>query len=205
MSLPFLKIFVGPMFSGKTTALINTYKQLSGDKYIHDMRDGSGNKICINTKICVINHGFDDRYEKNHMCNHDGLKIPCETVTNLKQYIETKKYHPDTEIFLINEAQFFDNLFECVVDLVENKNKQVYLCGLDGDFKRQKMGELLQLIPIADEVVKLSATCNMCKTNKAIFTHRMCNNDKQVVIGGSDIYQPLCRMCYLKNNRSIEL
>ena len=40
MSLPFLKIFVGPMFSGKTTALINTYKQLSGDEFIHDMRDG---------------------------------------------------------------------------------------------------------------------------------------------------------------------
>ena len=65
-------------------------------------------------------------------------------------------------MFLINEGQFFENLYETVLNLVEKHNKQVYVCGLDGDFKRNKMGEILDLIPISDKVVKLKSRCSIC-------------------------------------------
>jgi len=77
-----------------------------------------------------------------------------------------------------------------------NKNKLIYICGLDGDFKRNKFGNLLDLIPICDKVYKLRSLCANCKNGtRAIFTKRLIDNDSQKVIG-SDIYVPVCRKCY---------
>ena len=77
-------------------------------------------------------------------------------------------------------------------------NKQVFICGLDGDFKRQKFGNLFDLIPYCDELIKLKSVCKICK-NQAIFSHRTSKESEQLVIG-SDNYLPLCRKCYMKEN-----
>jgi thymidine kinase len=78
-------------------------------------------------------------------------------------------------------------------------NKKVYICGLDGDFKQQKFGELLDLIPHCDKVEKLTALCSICKNGKkALFSHRISDETSQVVIGSIN-YVPLCRSCYQAN------
>jgi thymidine kinase len=82
--------------------------------------------------------------------------------------------------------------------MVEDMNKNVYVCGLDGDFKRKRFGDLLDLIPICDSVTKLHSRCDMCHNNAA-FSHRLTNETLQVVIGSSN-YVPLCRTCYKKTN-----
>ena len=51
----------------------------------------------------------------------------------------------------------FEDLIEVVDILVNVYKKEVYVCGLDGDFKRQKFGKILDLIPNCDEVVELKA------------------------------------------------
>jgi thymidine kinase len=80
--------------------------------------------------------------------------------------------------------------------MVENHHKSVYICGLDGDFKRQKFGQILDLIPYCNRVEKLNSLCAICKNGKpGIFSHRITQEKDQVVIG-SDNYQPLCRTCY---------
>ena len=96
----------------------------------------------------------------------------------------------------INEGQFFEDIVEWTTTAVEKYNKSVYICGLDGDFNREKFGTWLNLIPLCDKVTKLNSYCSLCKKKPAIFSHRITNEKEQKVIG-SDNYIPLCRACYL--------
>jgi len=172
----YLEIVVGPMFSGKTTHLINVYNQLY--------------ETC---NIKVINYSGDTRYHSTMLSTHDKVMIPC-VFTNLISDVCDESHLANIDIILINEGQFFPDLYETVYKLVETYKKRVYVCGLDGDFKRRKFGALLDLIPICDKVVKLASRCDACGQN-AIFSHRTTADNAQVLIG-SDIYVPLCRSCY---------
>jgi thymidine kinase len=101
------------------------------------------------------------------------------------------------DVIIINEGQFFDDIYETTIKLVEKYKKCVYVCGLDSDFKRNKFGRLLDLIPFCDNIFKLQSLCMNCKDGtKALFSKRITNNESQIVIG-SDNYIPVCRKCYL--------
>ena len=96
---------------------------------------------------------------------------------------------------LVNEAQFFSDLEEFVKKLL-NKNKKIYICGLDGDFKCKKFGTILDLIPLCDKVTKLSSLCSICKDGTpGIFSKRLSLEEEQTVVGSSN-YIPVCRKCY---------
>jgi thymidine kinase len=172
----YLKVILGSMFSGKTTELIKIY-----NKY----------KSC-EIPCCIINHISDDRYDKEKMSNHNGVMLES---FNYKNLIECLSLVGNYDIFLINEGQFFDDLYDIVNLLVNMHKKKVYVCGLDGDYKRRKFGSILDIVPLCDDVVKLKAICKKCKRNQGIFTHRMSKETKQTLIG-SDNYMALCRSCY---------
>ena len=88
-------------------------------------------------------------------------------------------------------------MYDVVNLLVNHHNKIVYVGGLDGDFNMKKFGQILDLIPYSDNIVKLTSLCMNCKDGtKALFSKRITNNESQIVIG-SDNYIPLCRKCYL--------
>ena len=90
------------------------------------------------------------------------------------------------------------------VSLLLEKGKHVVVCGLDGDYKRQKFGTILDLVPMCDRVKKLTAVCALCRGGnaRAVFTlrHHYGGNsehkDEQIVIGGEETYKPVCRRCY---------
>ena len=57
----YLEIILGSMYSGKTSRLVEIYKQC---------------QFC-NISVIVINHTIDNRYDDNFMSTHDQIKIPC--------------------------------------------------------------------------------------------------------------------------------
>ena len=57
------------------------------------------------------------------------------------------------------------------------------------------MGGILELIPLAEKIIKLSAICKICGMN-ANFTFRTCSSKETECIGGTESYMPLCRECY---------
>lgn len=192
MTSAYLEIIIGPMFSGKTSKLLSIYKK---EKY-------------CNKEVLVINYTHDKRYSDTKLSTHDKIMIPCTQATNLNSLfnIVTKE---DTcnllkhSVILINEGQFFEDLYDWVSFVLENYNIHIYVCGLDGDYKRKKFGDILNLIPLCDNVTKLSALCSICKNgNLGIFSHRVTDEKKQLVIG-NDNYMPLCRNCYKIYNKSI--
>jgi thymidine kinase len=132
--------------------------------------------------------------------------IPCIFAENIGSiWNDSKhKFYDDlhnADVILINEGQFFDDLFKTVLEMVEVKHKKVYICGLDGDFLRNKFGQLTDLIPYCDKLTKLQSLCSVCKNGKkAIFSHRKTQETSQIVIG-ADNYMPLCRNCYSVMNK----
>jgi thymidine kinase len=168
------------MFSGKTTRLINLY-------YHYKKK---------NKKVCVINFSEDKRYHDTMLSTHDKKMIPCIFTNKIGDIWE---HISQSEIILINEGQFFEDLYEEVFKMIELNEKKVYICGLDGDFLRKKFGNLSDLLPLCDEIIKLKATCNNCN-DYAIFSHRITHEKTQIVIG-SDNYIPVCRKCYYNENK----
>jgi thymidine kinase len=132
--------------------------------------------------------------------------IPCilsKTLSEIWKNPENESYATvhDADVILINEGQFFSDLLDIVLDMVEVENKKVYICGLDGDFKRSKFGQISDLIPYCDKLTKLQSLCSLCRNGtKGIFSHRVSQETSQVVIG-SDNYKPLCRTCYIRENK----
>jgi thymidine kinase len=181
----FLEIILGPMFSGKTTHLV--------DLYNYYKKSG--------ISVIVVNYSADKRYDDNMLSTHDLIMIPCIFIDNLSFNINNLLI---ADVILINEGQFFLDLYENVKTLVDEYKKRVHICGLDGDFKRNKFGNILDLIPISDSVIKLQSKCNNC-SKPAIFSHRKTKEIEQVVIGSYN-YVPLCRNCYHnENNKKILL
>lgn len=184
----YLEIVVGSMFSGKTKRLIQQY---------HD--------FCYSGKrVVVINYAEDTRYHDSMLSTHDKIMIPCirtkelSTITwaNCGGRDGSSESFENVDAILVNEAQFFGDLFHTVLEWVDVHKKHVYLYGLDGDFKRRPFGQILDLIPYSDEIVKLSAICAKCRNGeRGIFSHRITCESSQIVIG-SDNYMPLCRSCY---------
>ena len=121
----YLELIIGPMYSGKTSYLINKYKQFT---------------FCNNT-ILVLNHKIDNRYSKSKLSNHDLNMIPCETIDRLQLIFEKNKLnelYQKAEVILINEGQFFKELEFCVLKML-NDNKKIFVAGLDSDFEKKKM------------------------------------------------------------------
>jgi len=175
-----LHITLGPMFSGKTTELLDKIENLL--------------KIVSNDEILIINHNSDTRYSNNSICSHDKKQMPSLSVNKLSDIfniididINKKKY------IFIDESQFFNDLYEVVKLLLETYKKTIYISGLDGDFKQEPFREsrLLDLIPYATTIKKLSSFCNVCNEN-APFTKRIINSVEQICVGGSDSYIPVC-------------
>ena len=176
----YLEVILGCMYSGKTTRLMDIHKMYS---------------IC-GIDCCVINYAQDQRYHAHKLSTHDLRMIDSINTTSLKEVVDTclEKY----EVFLINEGQFFEDLLTVVTELVEDHSKKVYVCGLDGDFKRRKFGQILDLIPMCDKVTKRHAICKKCKDGtRGCFSMRLTSETEQVCIG-SDSYIPVCRQCYRK-------
>ena len=171
-----LTLLLGCMFSGKSTELIRRVKCLKS----------------IGHDVLVINHSSDNRYSTvEEVVTHSGhamKSIKAETLST----IDITGF----EVVAIDEAQFFPDLFEMVLNYL-NLNKKVIVAGLIGDYKREPIGQVLDLISKADEIVHLRAYCSMCKNGKlASFTKRLTNETDQVVVGDNDKYMAVCRGCY---------
>jgi len=191
-SEPFLNLIMGPMFSGKTTKLIHSY-----NAYVNTY----GKDKCL-----VLNYSLDKRYTNEaKIVSHNGLSVDCYDTNDLADFIDnnaTQSIFLKATYIFINEAQFFPNLIHLIIFSRNILKKNFILCGLDYDYKREKFGHLLDLVPYADNVYNLTGKCN---TENCIhpskYSHRLINNEEQVLIGITQ-YEPLCEECYNKKNNN---
>ena len=177
----YLKLILGPMFSGKSSTLIELIR-----KY----------KI-INYKILTIKNALDTRYsELDEIVSHNKDTEPCVSLKNLNDIFNnenlTSKYKESNVIF-IEEAQFFSDLDSFVTKALE-ENKTLYVVGLNGDSNQKNFGDIHKLLPKCDDIELLKGFCKLCNNEThALFSKRIIKNESQVHVGSTDEYIPVCR------------
>jgi thymidine kinase len=177
-----LTLILGCMFGGKTTELLRLVER----------------EESIGRKVLVVNHSVDsDRSGKSLLKTHSGKSRHIEyEITEFTSDIVTDILKKSPDSVAINEGQFFKNLGEFVLSLLEN-NIDVIVCGLDSDFKRRPFREMTDLIPHANDMMKLYALCGVCKNGtRALYSKRVKGGENLIEVGGSDSYIPVCRKCY---------
>lgn len=182
-----LHLKLAPMCGGKTDYLLTEMS-----------------RFLVKYKCLYINHLQDTRSE-NSFSTHSTLQKTLPINSNFKA-VKTSDFKTfssgsidpnDYDAIFIDEGNFYGpELITFVKHLVDDLEKYVVVAGLDGDFNREKFGYVLDLIPLCDSVKKLFAVCEKCG-NKAIFSHRTVDSTEKVLVGGKELYQPLCRKCYL--------
>jgi thymidine kinase len=171
-----LELIIGSMYSGKSTELIRRVKRLKS----------------IGMKCLVINHTNDTRVEGGFIQTHDNEKLPATKADDIL-LVNTRPY----DMVAIDEGQFFKNL-AAACRIMVSAGKYVIVSGLNGDYQRHKFGEILDLIPFADDVTFKRALCRKCchPGRLAAFTARL--GDKKEKISVDCKYIAVCRQCYEK-------
>ena len=175
-----LELILGPMFAGKSSYILSSLRRYEA----------------IGWEVLCITSTLDTRYEENAIHSHNHERHAAVSTLALLPLRDTNKYK-DARLLIIEEAQFFPDLYSFVETAVEQHGKDVIVVGLDGDSKRRPFGKILDLIPLCDKVTKLTAMCKRCETpTDAIFTYRK-NGDKGVISVGTEAeYEALCRLHY---------
>lgn len=172
-----VELIVGSMFSGKSTELIRRCSRYEA----------------IGKTVQIINHELDTRCKSDEISTHSNARHDAIKTHNLMDI----DLLPIPHVVGIDEAQFFPDLHKFVT-YMEQFNTVIIIAGLDGDFARNTFGEIYKILPLCDEVTKLSAMCSVCNNGTpGIFTQKLdCSNKNVIDIGGKNKFVSVCRKHY---------
>ena len=173
-----IEVICGSMFSGKTEELIRRMKRA---QFAHQ-------------KVEIFKPSIDVRYSEEDVVSHEGHSIASTPIESSASILLLSS---DIEVVGIDEAQFFDDGLVDVCNELANRGVRVIVAGLDMDFRGVPFGPMPALCAIADEVSKVHAICVKCGS-LAYVSHRKVKNDRRVLLGEQQEYEPLCRECYAK-------
>ena len=171
-----IEVVCGSMFSGKTEELIRRMKRAQ----------------FANLKVEIFKPSIDVRYSEQEVVSHDAnatQSTPVESAQNILLLAS------DVDVVGIDEAQFFDDGIVEVCRKLADSCIRVIVAGLDMDYMGVPFGPMPALMATAEYVTKVHAICVRCG-DLAHHSHRLTSEDKQVLLGAHDTYQPICRHCF---------
>merc|ERR1719447_33606 len=118
--------------------------------------------------------------------------------SNVIVWMISKLQHLNIKLLQSMKANFFPDIVEFCENLANN-GKIVVVAGLDGTYQRRGFGKILELVPLAESVVKLTAICMNCRSDAA-FSRRLGCEKEIELIGKEDKYMSVCRECYHKTH-----
>ena len=173
-----IEVVCGSMFSGKTEELIRRMKRAQFAKQ----------------RVEIFKPAIDVRYSEQDVVSHDHNVIRSTPVDSSQNILLLAG---DIDVVGIDEAQFFDMGIVDVCKQLAERGIRVICAGLDMDFRGEPVGPMPALMAVAEDVYKTHAICVHCG-DLAWVSHRLVQNDKRVLLGETESYEPLCRHCYEK-------
>ncbi len=164
------------MFSGKTEELIRRLRRAQ----------------FANLKVEIFKPIIDVRYSEEEVVSHNSNSIistPVDSSSNILLLTG------DVDVVGIDEAQFFDENIVNVCQQLANQGIRVIVAGLDMDYLGKPFGPMPALMAVAEHLDKVHAICVRCG-DPAQHSHRLSKNNRLVVLGEKDSYEPLCRHCF---------
>lgn len=177
-----IEVITGSMFSGKTEELIRRLKRARFARQ----------------RVEIFKPKMEVRYSEVSVVSHDEnaiLSTPVDSSANILLLAN------NVDVVGIDEAQFFDDGLVDVCNALANSGIRVIIAGLDMDYRGKPFGPIPKLLSTAEYVTKVHAICVRCG-NLAQYTHRTSSDEKLILLGETDIYEPLCRSCY---NRAVSV
>ncbi len=173
-------LILGCMFAGKTETLLARVRKLKVAK----------------KAIVLVKYSRDTRYSLEDICSHNQntykATFACDNLTSLAEETQVK----ECDAILIDEGQFFSDLASMVLKW-GREGKTVIISGLSGDFRLKPWPSISEVIPLATELVHLSASCSKCGQD-AHYTSKKVKREGESVeeIGGEDKYEARCLDCF---------
>lgn len=175
-----IEVVCGSMFSGKTEELIRRLRRAQ----------------LANQRVEIFKPEVDVRYSVTEVVSHNATSIRSTPVSSSGNILLLCS---EVDVVGVDEAQFFDMGLVDVCNTLANQGVRVIVAGLDMDYTGKPFGPVPWLMATAEYVTKVHAVCMKCG-NLAQFSHRTVVDDKQVVLGEKDSYEPLCRSCFKRAN-----
>ena len=171
----------GTMFGGKSSELCKLHRQYSKKKRYISVTESE------KLRLLVIKHGVDTRYDgSQHIVTHDKKKIPCARINRL---LDINPY--DWDVIIIDEGQFFPDLYDWISKHFSICNTRVHVAGLNGDKNQGNFGDINRISPFCSEERIHYGMCAVCG-EKAPFTKYRGDSVEQTVVGGDDDYYTVC-------------
>ena len=172
-----IELILGPMFSGKSTRLIEQMR-----KYVYKAK-----------KTIMVKYYADQRYsEKSEVVTHDLIKYDSINCKLLRNSFDTLKQY---DVIGIDEGQFFADLVEVCEELAL-MGKIILIAALNGDFRMEPFPVIQRIISKSDKIKLLKAYCFNCHKD-AKFSLRIVQSNETVLIGAGEAYKPACRECHV--------
>ena len=171
-----INVYTGPMFSGKTNALLSAYERATIAK----------------KRVQAFKPKLDIRFGTNTIKSRRFGEIEAICINSIE---DLKKY--DTDVYIIDEFQFLEGDISVIQDLADQKGKIFHINGLDMTAEKKPFGNMPELLAIADHIEKFVAICQDCSEENAIYSYFLGKKDTEILLGNHE-YIPLCRKCMQK-------
>lgn len=169
-----ITVFTGPMFSGKSSKLIEIYSSMH-----------------YTSKIIAFKPSKDIR-DKTKIKSREYIKdIEANVIKSLD---EIPKYLDNTrKVIMIDEVQFLKGDTKILLDLSVKEDYEIYISGLALTSEQKPFGKMPDILAIADKIEWLTADCHYCG-REAKFTKCLEEKDEEILVG-SNQYIPVCKYC----------
>ncbi len=174
-----LEVIIGCMFSGKSSTLIRKVARLRA----------------IDKKCVFVNHTFDSRCGEE-VKTHEGIRYNAVKCDKMAEFTNWEEY----DVIGIDEGQFFQDIVHYVEKYLLH-GVVVIVAGLSGDFNLKPFINVCELMSLANDVTYTKALCVHCKDGTpATFSKRLINDNKRILTGADDTYEPVCRVHFSEKN-----
>ena len=185
-----LHFFYSTMNAGKSTSLLQ-----SNHNYLE-----SG----LDTMIFLPNE--TSKLSKGRIVSRIGLKAKAIIANKDFNFIEYVKDNQTKQLscILIDEAQFLTKSQVRQLGQVADKLNYPVMCyGIRTDFRGELFEGSSELLAIADNLIELKTICSHCVRKATMVVRRdkegkVVTEGTKVVVGGNDIYTPVCRNHFRK-------
>lgn len=178
-----VEVFAGPMFSKKTTELLNRLNELI---YCPELSKDKEDIICFKPASNTRDAEIQSRYS---VIKFPAISIPDDNPLLMLDYVR------DHKVVGIDEAQFFRNGLAKTIRNLRDRGMMVEIAGLDTDFTGAPYNEMGEVLAIADHRPPMYGICKR-DGNKSTRTQRLMLGQPAPYDSIRDIVQgsPLARL-----------
>ncbi len=190
-----LHFFYSTMNAGKSTSLLQSN---------HNYKENG-----LNTMIFLPNE--TSKLSKGQIVSRIGLKakaIIANKDFNFLNFIKDNKSE-NLSCILIDEAQFLTKeQVRQLGQVADRLNYPVMCYGIRTDFRGELFEGSSELLALADNLIELKTICSLCSRKATMVVRKDDSGNvviegSKVVVGGNDIYMPVCRKHYRKLTKLI--